>query len=131
MAQTRFPGLLPTPAQARLRLKDATSEEANARHLWEGLKEHQKAAKKEVEAAELELREVERILIDAVEDSPEARDAEKDQAKAWKRLKDAERGLENLKATHSSAQADWKEKRRSLMAAREDLEAIRQGRRKS
>lgn len=131
MGTLRFPGMLPTPAQARQKLKDATSEEANARHLWEGLKEHQKAAKKEVEAAELELREAERLLIDAAEDSPEAREAEKDQAKAWKRLKAAEKGFENLRATHSSAQVDWKERRRALMAVREDLEAIRQGRRRA
>lgn len=129
--QVRLVGTLPTPTQARQRLKDATAAASNASNMHEGMKEHLKAAKKEVAAAEKELVEAERLLIDAVEDSPEARDAEVEQAKAWKRLRLAEKGVENLKATFSSALAELKEKRRVLAAAREDLEAIRQGRRKS
>lgn len=129
--QARLPGTLPTPAEARQRLKDATAAEANTRNTMDSFKEHLKAAKKEASAAEGGLREEERILIDAADGSDEARAAETEQAKAWKRLRVADKGVENLKATYSKAEAEWKEARRRLMAAREDLEAIRQGRRKS
>lgn len=129
--QARLPGTLPTPAEARQRLKDATAAEANARNAKELSADRLKDAKDEAKAAEAELVEAERLLIDAVENSDEARAAEADQAKAWKRLRLAEKGIKNLTATHGGDLTEWKATKARLFAAREDLEAIRQGRRKS
>jgi chromosome segregation ATPase len=128
--QARLPYTLPTPAQARGKLREARANEANTRNVLSGLKEHLKAAKSEAEAASAELVEAERTLLDAADDSPESLAAEAEQGRAWKRLRTAETGLENLQSTIRAADAEHAESARLLRAAREDLEAVRVGRRK-
>jgi hypothetical protein len=128
--QARLPGTLPTPAEARQRLRSASASESATASVLASLRDRLKDACEESKAARLELGEVERTLLDAGEGSPEEIVAQADQGTAWKRLCKAEIGIENLRATVRKAASDHAEAERGLRTTREDLEAIRQGRRK-
>jgi hypothetical protein len=128
--QIKLTGTTPTPAQAKSKLREATADEHNKRHVLECLRERLKSTKEEATAAEAELVEAERVLLAAADDSEEGAAAEVDHGKAWKRLQLAERGIANLGSTISKASMEATEAKAILRSAREDLEAIRLGRRK-
>lgn len=129
--QARLPGTLPTPAEARRRLGEAATAEQKARDEVQGWNDHAKAAKEEIEAAEKELAEVERVLVDAPEESEAAVSAELEWDKAWARRSHAEAGLANVRAASRGAKADWKRAKARLLTVRQDIAAIRLGRRTS
>jgi len=129
--QARLPGTLPTPAEARRRLGEATKAEQAARDEVASWDENAAAAKEEIEAAEVELSEVERVLVDAVEGSEAATTAEVEWGVAWERRCNAEKGLANVKASSRGAKADWKKAKARLLVCRQDIAAIRMGRRAS
>lgn len=128
--QARLPYTLPTPGQARQKLREARGAVASAADDLAKLREDLRSARAEAEAAETDLTQAEHNMLDAAEDSPESAAADADQGRLWRRLLLAESGIENLKATIVKAAGEHDDARRLLRGARGDLEAVRQGRRK-
>ena len=127
--QVKLPGTLPTPAQARGKLKDARAERRTVLGAVLGFKAEIKAIGKELMALEGELEDAERTMENAVEDSPEQLEAEKDQGATWDALCALEKKEANVKGALAKGEARLAECNRILREAREDIKAIRQGRR--
>jgi hypothetical protein len=127
--QAKFPGVLPTPVEARRRLGEASKAAQAACEEVEGFKLDVEGAKERLGQADLELMEVERVLVAAREGSPEEASAEQEWDKAWEVVGEAEKGLANVKRAMKAAKAECGKARARLMAVRQDIAAIRLGRR--
>lgn len=128
--QARLPGTLPTPRQAREHLQAAIGAERSAAKEVEGFKLHLKSARAELKAAAGEMEAAEEDFLAAAPDSPEERAADAKAATAWARSRKAERGITNLLDTSRAARSRLAECRQKLRSAREELEAVREGRRR-
>jgi hypothetical protein len=127
--QARLPGTLPTPEQARAKLKNARAGRRVVLDVVTKNRLDLKAIAKEQEAAEVSLEDAEHTMGDAAEGSPEQLAAETEQAEMWDALGRLEKKAANLKAAQVKAQAALEEADRALRVARDDIKAIRQGRR--
>jgi hypothetical protein len=129
-AQAKLPGTLPTPAQARSNLRVTRDCFREKLLVFEGYKERIAASKDEVKAANLEVEEAEADLLAAEEGSKEDIDASSRHGKAMRRKARAQTDLEKVTAARRLAGREMALAAKGLAAAREDVEAIRQGRRK-
>lgn len=127
--QARLPATLPDPRQARANLTTARQEARDKRAVVDGLKERAAAARDEIADAMLDLEAAEEDLLGTAEGSREHLAAQDKHGKAWRRLARARKDAEKVKATRKLAKDEAKAAEGKLVAAREDLEAIRQGRR--
>jgi hypothetical protein len=106
--------------------KSGLKEKAN---VADGMKDRCDAAKDEEKAALAELEEAEADFLAADDGSKEEADAEKRQRKAWKRALRARLDLDKVAATLKLAKKEVKAAAGFVRAAREDLDAIAEGRR--
>lgn len=127
-SQPFLPATLPTPALARSNLRLARSEVRAKRDVVDGLKDRADASREELAAAGLDVDTAEDDLLDAAEGSPEAIAADAHHQKACKRADRARSDLEKVAATRKLAKGELHAADKRLAAAREDLEAIREGR---
>ena len=128
--QAKLPGTLPTPAAARSNLRLVREEVRRKRGVAESMKARVDAAKEELKAADAETEEVEGDLLDADEGTPLDVSAGANHHKALRRLAHARTDLDKVRATQRLAKSELKEALGRLRAAREDMEAIREGRRR-
>lgn len=126
--QARLPATLPDPKQARANLAAARAEERAKRGVVDGLKERAAAARGEISDAALDLEAAEEDLLGTADASPEHLAAQTAHGKAWRRLARARKDAEKVQATRKLAKGEAGAAAAKLAAAREDLEAIRQGR---
>jgi seryl-tRNA synthetase len=128
-AQPKLPGTLPTPAQARVVLRDSRALRQSRGRVVEGLKLRAKHAAGEVVQAAAELDAAETDLEVAGEGTPEDVDANARHGAAMRRMVRAKSDAEKVSAALALAKNDLRQADAQLAAAREDLESIRQGRR--
>lgn len=127
--QAILPATLPTPAQARNNLRACRNEVKEKTNVAEGMKDRLDAAKEEEKEAAAEVEQAERDLLEADEDSKEEKVASVAHHKAWRRLERARLDKDKVKATLKLARGEARAAAKRLAAAREDLEAIREGKR--
>ena len=124
--QVRLPGTISSPQAARLELRAARALLADKRETMDSIHERVLTARDAAAAAAKELDKVERDLL-ACESSDAAADKAHTQAlKSWIKAEDA---LGQIKATTRLARLEYIRAGAALRAAREELEATRQGRR--
>jgi hypothetical protein len=128
--QAKLLGVLPTPAVARANLRMARKQAKEAADVVDGLKDRVSAASDEMKAAAAEVEEAEADLLEADEGSKEDTAAAAAHDKGLKRGHRASTDWEKVKAALKLARTEAKQAGKRLVAAREDLEAIREGRRK-
>lgn len=128
--QARLPGTLPTPRDARARLALAVAREVEASSKVAAFVLHMKSARAALKSAATEAGQAEQDLLAAEPGSPEETAADARHATAWRDLQRAEASIASLLDTSASARADRAEARAALRSAREEMEAIRQGRRR-
>lgn len=128
--QARLAGTLPSPKQAMSNLRLARIEVRERAAALLDLKTELRKAKAEGAAAAAALEQDEGILVDAADGSPEAAAAESEHRRDMKRAERAERDRAKVAEAVKLAAAEHKQALGHLRAARDDLEAIREGRRR-
>lgn len=128
--QARMPATLPTPAAARSQLRLARDDARAKRNTYDDLKERLAAARDEMKTAGAEVEEAEGDMLVADADSAEEKAASNAHQKAWQRMRRAELDYDKVKATRGNAQHELKKALALLATAREELEAVREGRRR-
>ena len=126
--QVRLPGTISSPQAARLQLRSARALLADKRETMDSIHERVLTARDAAAAAAKELDKVERdLLASESRESDAAADKAHTQAlKSWIKAEDA---LGEIKATTRLARLEYIHAGAALRAAREELEATRQGRR--
>jgi hypothetical protein len=126
--QPRLPGTLPTPSVARSNLRDARYSVRNQRMLAVEAKEHVKRAKDDLAAAAAAVETAEDDLDKASGDA-EVMAADGAHELSLGLVQKGEAALVKVSAVAKRAADDLGIAEKRLAAAREDLRAIRQGRR--
>jgi hypothetical protein len=127
--QVKIPETLPTPAQAKQALYTARGDVRQTRETWSRLKLRLKDAKEEQKIAAAELDDLEPDLLDPADEAAEAVTAKAHTA-AWRRLQRAEKDADKVRQAASHARNEYEKACARLATAREDLEAVREGRRR-
>lgn len=128
--QARLPGTLPSPAKARSNLRDAREALRLRRLDHDRQKEHVKRAKDGLDAAGKALDLAEDDLCAAADGSPEETSADAKHDETLRAVDRAEKDLVKVQAALQLAADELTLARRQLGNAREDMRAIREGRRK-
>jgi peptidoglycan hydrolase CwlO-like protein len=128
--QAKLPHTHPTPAQCRSNLANALRTLEEKRKVLDGLADHAKAARKETELAAADLGIAEADLLASDPESQEEAAADAAQGQAWARLLKAEQASERLQKAVAYAKAEVADAEKPLRSAREDLAAVREGRRR-
>jgi hypothetical protein len=127
--QAKMPGVMPTPAQARSVLRLSRDDVAAKRATVRAMRAQAQAAKDAEAAALADLEEAEGDGLASDDGTEAAVSAEQRQTKEWKRAKKARDSREKVARTLRLARSELKEAEARLAAARDDIEALQEGRR--